>query len=358
MIVYGLCVFLFLFIWILLKESNKKIALTLFGIVIFLLMGLRHSSVGTDTAEYCKDYFNCQNIPLIQLLKDNSKFGRANFLYLIFCKAIGILFPESYTPFLLAVSACVVIAIVKFTIRFSKDYFFTFIVLFSLGYIFFFMTGIKQSLAMAAGLMAFIALADNKLFKFIFWVVVATLFHNTAIIVLIVLPFYRLKWKKLYIIIVPIMVIVATIFKSQITSFIINYLGESKYSIYGTEKYTTSNNIMGLLIQLTCFSFVLFCMWREFKKENKDFECLLAINVIGIFFQCLVLVIAEFFRMSMYFSIVSVALVPNALEETSVFVPKTKSILKVLIIFVFLLYFIISNVDNTNIINYLPYWGK
>ncbi len=356
MIFYGVCIFSFWLLWNQFGKRNKNAILACIAVVLFLMMGLRHSSIGTDTGGYCKEYLNMQMVPIGQIFAENASFGQSNYLYFLLNKAVGIFFPESYTAFLLTVSAFISFAMYKFVKKFSTDYFFSFVMLFSLGYIFFFMTGIKQTLAMAAVLLGFVALSEDKKLRFVLWVIVAALFHNTAVIALLVLLLYKLKWKKLYILVVPVIVVLANVFKSTIVSFFAQYLVDTKYGMYGTY-YESENNITGLLIQLACFAFVLILMWNERKTPDPQLRYLLVINVIGIFFQCLVSIIAEFFRISMYFSIVSVVLVPYAIERTTLINPKNKVVLKVIMLVIFLAYFVIANHDNTPLVPYLPFWS-
>lgn len=353
MLFYLFVLFIILLIGISYRDQKSNKGLLFMLVLIGLVMGLRNSSIGTDTFAYCSEFYDVKWLSLSDIFKNVGGFGDANLLYTLFLKAISLVSPNDYTVFLMCVSAVISVALYRFIRKFSENYLMSIVIAVSLGFVFFFMTGIKQTLAMAAVLTSFINLWDKKYFKFFLWIIIAALFHNTAIIALLALPATKLKSKKMYLLLVPILVVGTIVYQSQIVEIMKNLLPEGKYSVYGSDRYSSSNNYTGLVIQLFCFLISFVLLWNNKERERPRF--LFGIYTVGLLFQCLTPIIAEFFRISMYFSITSVVMLPYAFEKTTLISSKDKPLVRFIAGTVFVLYFVISNFHNSSFIPYITF---
>lgn len=209
------------------------------------------------------------------------------------------------------------------------------------------MSGIKQTLAIAFVLLSFIKLKEKRTIEFILLVVLASSFHNTALIVLLALIVQKIKLRKLYFLAIPSMIIFSNLFQRKIVYFLQKMVSTGKYARYGTE-YISSNNLTGLYIQCVIILAVFILAGYKLKKDE-NLEFFVSIYSIGIFFQTLTPVVAEFFRISMYFSITSCVLLPYAIEKSKY---NQKNIITGIMILLFIFYFCISNREN---ISFIPY---
>ena len=314
-------------------------------ILLFVIMGFRDYSVGNDTYRYYLKYMQYQLLSWksIGLLDLNYGFN-------YFTKIMGTFFPSGYTLYLLVISAFCSFAVYKYLNAMSEDALVSQIMLLSLGFVFFFITGLKQSIAISFILLAYIKLKDKKYFGFLMMSAFATLFHTTAIVVILALPISLMKLKKSYLVVAPLLIGLAYTFRSQVFNFMRTIAADSsdRYLAYGST-YTSSVNITGFLIQAVVFSFSLFLLQGHFEEDN-ELSSEFGIYVLGMMFQAMTGIMAEFFRLSMYFSVFGVILLPKALNRG--FSKNTISIAKFLVLSVFVLYFIFFSSQNSYIIPY------
>lgn len=314
------------------SKKQQKTILLISCVYLFVLLSFRSPKIGTDTAGYCKTFLLYKNYSWNKVFSLGTNYG-----FFVFNKILSFIFPNSYTGYLTVVALITSVSIWYFLKNNSDDYVLSQIMLLSLGFILFFFSGIKQTLAMSILFFAYEKLKRKKVISFILITILAALFHNTALVFLLALPVSILKSNKKFLFFAPLLIILFYLFRNQITIFIKDLLGDEFYSQYG-EVYTSQNNLTGLFIQLfiVVASFVLYYS-SSFRDDQ--YEKLINVYIIGICFQCMVGVIAEFFRISMYFSVYGVILFPNALKN-STFSSRAKIILRVLSYFVFAAYFI------------------
>lgn len=325
-------------------EGLNKLCLKVSCFFLFLMIGLRHYSIGSDTQSYCNDFLNYKNYRWSEIIAKGTNYG-----FYVFNKVMSCIAPNSYTIYLAVVALITVVAIYFFLKCNSKDILMSQVMLLSLGFVFFFMTGIKQTLAISVLLFAYEQLKEKHLIRFIFLVGLATLFHNTAIVFLLAWPVSCLKFKKLYILIAPLSIFLVYIFRLQIFGYAKGLLGDV-YSAYGTI-YESENNLTGLFIQICIFAVSLFLLWNN--KKDDETKLLLSLYVIGMAFQAMTGVMAEFFRISLYFSVFGVILLPKALVEGR---PDCRLLIYIGSLLVFVLYFFIANFDNVSFSRYLMFW--
>lgn len=314
-------------------KKRQKTVLLISCIYLFILLSFRSVEVGTDTAVYCEEFLKYGHYSWTKVFSLGTNYG-----FYIFNKFLSYVFPNSYTGYLTVVAFITSISIWYFLKDNSEDYALSQIMLLALGFILFFLSGIKQTLAMSILFFAYEKLKQKKFAAFILLTIIATLFHNTALIFLLALPIFALKNNKNFLWLAPLVIILCYVFRSQIVGLIKNILGDEFYSQYG-EAYKSQNNLTGFFIQLVIF--VASCaLYYMSKFRDEQFEKIINIYVIGICFQSMTGVIAEFFRISMYFSVYGVILFPNALKH-SFFSSNSIKIVRVLVFLFFATYFIV-----------------
>lgn len=333
------------------RDKEIKFMYIMSIVLLFLMMGLRADSIGPDTQRYCFRYVMEANRTWREILYAPFSLGDSNYGFLTFNKLIGMVFPYFYPIYLLAVSGIISYALYRFLKEFSVHCFFSLIMLIALGFVFFFMSGIKQTLAIAFVLLSFIELYNDNKIQYLILVLVAALFHNTALIALLALPVYKLKIKRLYFLIVPLMVVFTLSFQSVISSTLQMLVSEGKYSVYGND-YVATGNLTGLYIQVVIIAVTLLLTGEKIKFDHR-LQFFVSLYSIGIFFQALTPVVAEFFRISMYFSITGCVMLPYAVENSRI---KQKHGVSAALIIFLCAYFVISSYGNTSMIPYKFFW--
>lgn len=329
-------------------QRYRKVTLVIPMLYLFAIMGLKSSTVGTDTASYVSKLFNSAKQPFATVFSKGYNYG-----FNLFNKLMSYICPTNYTFYFLVISAFVCFSIYCFISQNSKDYCISQLMLLSLGFIFFFMTGLKQTIAMSILMHAYNAQKKRKFVWCILLTVLAATFHSTALIFLLILPVRFIKFRKAIIFVAPTLVILAYLFQAQIFSFFSSLLPDDLYDAYG-KSYISSVNMTGLIIQITIFVVSLFYLWKHLNQDNEA-NFLLNVYVIGMVFQAMTGTMAEFFRLSMYFSIFGVILIPKALSYLK---KGSRTVISLGMCSVFIVYFIFFSSTGSGVLPYSFFWSK
>ena len=333
------------------KRYNRRQLFRVVAVYMFLLIGCRSLQVGPDSRAYATAYLSYQYKSWNELINFTRGFGNLNILFSILTKACSCVFPNSYTFYFLVISGITTYAVVKFFESFSFEYTLSIIMLMSLTYFLFFMSGIKQTLAMSMIMLSYVAIRRGNTCKFFLLTIAAILFHNSAVVSLIIYPLNKMKFRRWHVAGAFLLILFANMFRNQIVQMFYFLMPEGKYSNYGTS-YFSVNNLTGLFIQIVIFgtTVILLMLSNEISEDMKFF---LKVYAVGMFFQALTPITAEFFRISMYFSIVGTVMLPEAIAEQK---RDNQRLVWLGCIFVFVAYFFVSTFDNAAYIPYRAFW--
>lgn len=318
----------------------KKYYLIISGTVLALIIGLRADTVGTDSMHYSFFWRLSNQINWSQILEYREPF-------FILLEKIFRATSNDYTIFFLGVAVICVWGVGTLFYRYSEKPFISYVSLLSLSYIYFFMSGLRQSIAIAIIMFSYKYVRERKLIPFLLLVALAYGFHNTAVIFLLAYPIANVKinWKHFTCIGVAYC---ASIFASSlILTFLFEILSWERLIVY--EKATSTLSLSGFIIQ---FCIMLFCMYYYPKRLKQVPEDLSLYNImfLGLIFQVFTPIIGEFFRLSMYFSIFNTVLAANAYSAESN--KQLQAIVGIGIIGIFILYYLLFSGPNPSIIPY------
>lgn len=322
--------FFILILGTLVTKSRKESVCYLFMIMTLLLIiiGFRDVSVGTDTLSYTEDFMKFSHMSFSEMWK--FAFTAKEPLYVII-SWIPSLLSTNYTCFLLVWALFPVYSLYKVfkaELLNSIDYMIAILVFFLLGLFAFYVTGIRQTAALSlvffAGskylrLFRFVSIKstikDSNLFWFIVYIGVAYMIHNSSILFLLAIPclFVKVRWWHL-LLVLGLFFIGKYVQIDQIV-LLSKLLFEDRFVTYGTV-YESSQNlsawIMQIILFLICF-FVKDNLIRRDTQNNFFFNMLL----LGLVFQSLSEMMAEMARISFYFSMFAMVLLPRAFKEYS-----------------------------------------
>ena len=201
-----------------------------------------------------------------------------------------------------------------FIYRHSQQRFLSVLILLTL-YFNFTLSGLRQTMAMAVIFAAFHFITEEKPVRFIAAVLLAFLFHSSA---LIFLPAYwiaklEIGWKQIFFIGAALMIAVAfpNVFRELIDLLAWNE------ALEGYAERETALSWSGYLIQLFMVGFCLLFYKSAAvpgKERWQQTGAFLNCMVIGLCLQGFSAVVAEAFRLSYYYSICSVAAIPNIIR--------------------------------------------
>lgn len=356
-IVLGLCLMFIIF-----RKYNRKYFLWVTFFVLFLFAAIRKSSIWIDLIGYEKKHI------IISCIKSWNDFFHS---YLLSSKDVGFYtiewiatkFGITFQVWIAIIAAFFLVIICRLIYKKSYHPLISVLLFLGLGFYSFSLSGLRQTVAIAITVLAYNQLDDDCYIKYILLTLIASLFHRSAIIFLMLLPLKNVKIGKFHIIGSGIGVLAFFVYNNQLKYILNTYFFTENYSGYSAG--TTTLNYTKLIILLSIFMFCLFYYKRvcnsslaNFNGRNEYLSIhhpLLLYNslFLGVIFQLYASFFAEMFRISMYFSLYSILLVPLSLKNESN--PNYRKLLAIGICFILVFYIIYSGGLG---VNYQTFWNS
>lgn len=180
-------------------DDKRKKRICIGGFLIWtLIIGLRHPSMGVDLQYgYSNGYLGMFEFIAKQDWKSvfHNSFLNYEKGYVIFNKLLGHISQDE--QFLLFTCAFISIAAFTYLIyKYSKFPFLSIIIYLGLPCFLMVFSGLRQALAIAITILSFQFIQKKKPIQFIVVVIIATLFHSSAIIFLLAYPCYYIRTDK------------------------------------------------------------------------------------------------------------------------------------------------------------------
>lgn len=293
-------------------KNGKKYFLITSGFILFLYAALRAHTLQPDLETYVRVYKYYARYSFLEILEIfNPDFKDPTYYFSGWLFSRIFLDPQWWLAFIGVVYIAVIAVLIY---KESNNPLLSLLALLSLEYFEFSLSGLRQTLAMSITTLAFFSLKDRKPWKFLFLVIMASLFHRSALIFLIAYPIATMKlgWKH---------IIVATFvfclfFGAQniVKSLMEKFLADTQYEAYIDREITLT--FSGFIIQGTIFAFCLM-YYPIVRQRYEHADVLYNLVFIGLMFQIFSSMLAEFFRISIYFSMFSIILIPLAISTES-----------------------------------------
>gem|GEM_PF-2042216 len=280
----------------------------LVAILMFAFLALQDASSNSDLAQSYYPAFERQEYRSFEYYM-SSLLKFKDPVYDI-CTLIAYRLGLSFYTWTALIALFFVFSVYRLIQRYSKNPALSYIVVISLGLLNFSLSALRQTIAISIICFSYEFLKNKKIVKFLLIVVLAALFHRTVLIFALAYPLYHLKAKKINILLVGGVGAVAIIFSRQLTRIYMSVFGlEDVYSSYFEEK--TSLSIWGVVILGLIWIYCTFFLFRKNAKAYDRQICHLLlistlIRVISVIW------VAEFFRISMYFSVFDFLVIADA----------------------------------------------
>ena len=192
---------------------------------------------------------------------------------------------------------------------------------------------IRHSFAMALLLLAFDAMVDKKLVKFLVFVLLATLFHSTALIFIVAYPLSKIKISmKQFVMFFAGFFFVTYLSRSLLNSIFYTLGSDVYYRNYASKSGFRSNIFILVALALFLLAMALskydFVMTRGHKNDILSVSeahldetlnpalCASTVNMleIAVFFMGMSLIISEFQRIGFFFLAVSTVGLSNLID--------------------------------------------
>ncbi len=329
--------------------SAERFSMKLFWILLFILLVLRHESVGRDIPTYKIIFQYIARSDWHTAVWRSPEIGN-NFLN----KAVSVF--TSNFRWIIVVSAfleCYFIS--KAYIRYSVDSALTVSLFIIMSNFILLFSGMRQAIAVSLGFWAFEQVRKKKPLKFAIIVIIAMLFHTSAFMLLFMYPLYHMKLhRKSLFWIIPSLVFVF-VFNERIFVFLTRIL-ELFTEYDGTIEYTGSYTML-----------VLFIIFAIFAYTIPD-ESLLDADTVGMRNFLLLSVGLQMFaplhtiamRMNYYYMPFIPLLIPRVIQCSTQRWKQVADAARYIMMIFFIVYFFV-NVANANVLDTFPYrfmWEK
>lgn len=332
-LVLGICL-----IYIQPTQQKKKIFCWLSSTSWVLISGLRHISIGADTANYARSFERAGSTEWVDVFNAmyrvylqgySPELSAEYFLYkdpgyLLFQKVVH-LFTDNYQVYLVLIAAFFFAAMGRFIYKNSVDPCFSYILFSTLFYSFFAITGHRQTLATT--LIVFIGyefIKERKFWKFILVALLAYLLHKSSIVFL---PFYflsRIKISGKYLAALGGFTAVILGIGGQATIWLASLVGYDIEEVYEAATYTfTTLMVMVALVVLLCYS--------RFKNDSPYKGIEVSATMLAAMFALFTLVNHGMMRIQQYYSLAMMLSLPSAFTA---FKPRNRFLVTLLCVFV------------------------
>ena len=312
-------------------KNGKTIFAIICALVLFIYAALRSPAYSGDVEGYIRKFNQYKGnslIQMFQLYKTDIKSPTFHLLGWIWGRVFKN--PQVWLAFIGGVYAT---SVMWTFYKESKDSLMSIIMFLALGFFAFSLSGLRQTMALSFTALAYFPAKNRKLLKFLVFVFIALLFHESAVVFLLIYPIANKKLGLGHILVATITVVLFLFFQGSIRGLIARMFEDSYLGGYAGQ-YTTLT-LVGFLIQLVIFVFALI-YYPKVVKKNPDMLILYNLAFLGLLFQLYASMIAEMFRVSMYFSFFNVLLLPEALSVEND--KKMKDITKVILFVLFFIY--------------------
>lgn len=329
------------------NKNDETIALFVVCSIIFLLMGLRSTSVGCDLVQYVHRY---------KILSYDSIYNTSEWGYNILCYFFRDILHLDFQWLIIFVSLLLMSSFYFCFKSFSEDWIISVIFYLTLGTFTLAMSGVRQTISIALCNYAIFFVKKRKLILFILFVLIASTFHNSALVFLITYFIYGIRFTRKSAAICFFVFLLGFIFRRYIVE-LINIVRPPKYSnIDLSEGYSINPLVIlaPIIINIYSLLFIPTDSCGRFTKKDSFFFLLSCVYILTLILS---LNNNQLGRLGFYFSIGQMINVATAVKnhKQSNFMEGT--IMFVLIILFCLAYFFISTPGGTlGIDKYTFFW--
>ena len=294
------------------NRSKKNIYLTICGLCIIFVMGLRSRFSGSgDTSSYCSLFESVKNSGVGFLDFINQRSAESSLLFSevgfsVYVWLLANIFPSS--QWLLIITAIIMtVCTLKFISKHSEDVMLSLIMFICLGLFSFNMNGLRQCIAMSFCLLAYDYIKDKKLISFVLIILLAMSFHKSALIFAFAyfLAFMKPKWNYVLFFITALVLFIVL---ADDISFLYDSMTGEDYS-------SGSSFDSGGIVVVAIYLIIIIVSLLFNKKWDKQSFLPLLLVLMGVSFYIIRYLSTQIYeRISYYFFYFTILLLPTVIS--------------------------------------------
>ena len=329
------------------KANRRAYAITL-CLALLMVAAVRDVSVGADTGQFCRAYerIGFEGIHAFDTVRYEP-------LFTSLCLLLNGV-TDNYQALIVVASAIALIPVARLIYAKSKDMPLSFFLYIASNMYFSSMNTMRQAIAIGIIALAIPRLLGGKWTLYAICVAVAALFHQSAIVALLLIPLTKLKFSKGVFAAYLAASVAAFLFSLQLSDIVAGFLGRDE--LY-SEAYMGSN-YFGALFQsavalaccLLCANYFAFSK-RIGRSETTDSVYMHAM-MLWFFFSVFSMQVEIVGRLGSYFSLFAVLAIPDAIKRA----PKEEGgIVGGVTRVAFFIYFVVICVARSEWFGVIPY---
>lgn len=332
------------------KRKNRSL-IFIFFILYFLLLALRSESIGIDLTSYKYMYTNYGEASWNAIFNNKEEIEVG---FAIFCKLIYST-NASFHTFIVLVAVIEIVPLAILYCREIEDAFLTIVLFLNIGIFSMLFSGLRQSIAVSLGAIAFLFLKNRKFVLFVLTVFLATTFHTSAFMLIFMLPLYYLKITKRWLVFVIPLIVFIMIFKGKIFSAVVTILPD-RYSHYEIDQ----TGAVAMLLLYCLFAIYSYMILNE-RKAGTEIIGLRNFLLFSVILQIFASVSPIAMRMNYYYIIFIPLLIPKVIKNPKLQFVEINGLARSVMLIFFSLYFFYGAYNGADILQIYPYeffWSK
>lgn len=332
------------------KVNDKRLIQTILCfLLLWLIQGLRHSSVGIDSATSYIPYFESISVSWDSLFDFNDSFANFEIGYIVFNKLFKFFISTNPQLFILACSFISIAPIAWVIYKYSPNIIFSFWVFSSFQIYHFGFSGIRQTIAIGICTLAYNFIVQKKIPAFIALVLLASTFHTSAILFLPAYWIYHklnMSPKMLFVYIIAIVFLMFTI-KSVASTLVSLIFGGEQYLGALENSADPSYNLLIIFIIIFISTYI---------SQNEELAKLRSFVLMTVAFQTLGIITTYATRIGYYYFVFFSLAIPYAIETSNL---KSKGLIRgLLAVILAIFFFYVNGGGYLDVIPYKFFWEQ
>lgn len=295
-------------------EKRRKIFLFVVFIVLSCVSCLRNYTVGYDTKQYIIAFNKASTLSFSTFSNLRYEYGFTFLLWFLNKITIN---PQIL---LIVTSLFINYSVLKFIEKNSNSPLLSVLFFILMNYYFFYTSAMRQAIAISIILLGYERLKNGQNLKFVIFVLMATLFHQSALLALLFLLLKRIKYNRMFIFALFFVYTLGFVFGKDIFMLIAKF--SPRLLEYSDSKFFVENYFGALiqfLLNFTLFMIGYIIMLKNDKKilydKKNNLNNILGILALANLFMLLTVKVGIFNRFSPFFSIFIIIWLPNMLMK-------------------------------------------
>lgn len=324
-------------------KKKTEMAMVIFWIMLFLVLALRHEMIGTDLPNYKNMFEYISRSDWKKALGRSEEIG-----WSALNKVISILGGSFRTVLIVSAAISTLFTAIAY-VKYSKDAVLSIVLYMNLSCFVMVFSGLRQSVAISLGFLAFELVRKKKWFAFLIVVAIAMTFHISAFMILFMYPVYHFRMKRAYLVFIIPLFVLSLLLNRQIFAF----LGEilSSFTDYDTTIVETGAYAMLLVfIVLAVISFII----TDESEIDDDTIGMRNMLMLAVVLQTFASLHALAMRMNYYYIIFIPLAMSRVVGECSKKWTQGVMLLRYALVIFFAIYFF-TTAPEDNALNTFPY---